>query len=49
MLTGITDEVMQGSQDFANVVPDFFKFVNLTVDELKEIDGKAINCVVFES
>ena len=46
-LTGITDEILKGSEYLVSVMSNFFKFIINQVDEVEEVDGRAIDCVVF--
>ena len=41
-LTGITDEMVVGSPDFASVMQEFFKFINDRVDNVAESQGEEI-------
>ena len=46
-LTCITDEMLKGCEDFTSIMSDFFKFINDKVDEVEEVKGREIDCVVF--
>ena len=46
-LTGITDEMVVGSPDFASVIQEFFKFINNRVDDVVESQGEKIQQVIF--
>ena len=46
-LTGITDEMVVGSPDFASVMQQFFKFINDRVDNVVESQGEKIQRVIF--